>query len=90
MEYVALEVDKQQFELTEEQLSKVTLQERDPDDDARKYKEERLKRKKIVENYEGLLEEHFSKDYLKHSTKLQAVKTMLRDMDVVFLQDTSD
>lgn len=33
---------------------------------------------------------YFAKDFLKHSSKLAAVKKLLNQKDVVFMQDASD
>ena len=40
--------------------------------------------------YEDFLLSYFAKDFLKHSTKLEVVKRLLEQKDVVFMQDVSD
>lgn len=78
------------YRVKKDKRVKSMLEDRDPDDEARKTKQVRLERKELVIAYEEFLEEHFSKDFLKHSTKLEAVKRLLSSKDVVFLQDVSD
>ncbi len=40
--------------------------------------------------YENFLERQFSKAFLKLNSKLAAIKHILQDKDVLFLQDVSD